>query len=200
MDGDTTRPRDATRWIETSRGVLSYAQLAPLLAERVLNLQQRLEIGRFADHPLDDALILRLHRDFCGDLVPTWAGRWRTVTVRVGRHEPPAPYLLPTLMRDYTDNLQARLAAKPSDLDLLPEHLAYAEGRLLTIHPFQDFNGRLARLWLWEILRRLDLPPVDLVPTIPQETDTYLAALHAYDTGQTHPLITLWQERLTRLP
>lgn len=104
------------------------------------------------------------------------------------------------LMRDYADNLQARLAAKNSDLDLLPEHLAYAEGRLLTIHPFQDFNGRLARLWLWEILRRLDLPPVDLVPTTPQETDTYLAALHAYDIGQTHLLITLWQERLTRLP
>lgn len=200
MDGDTTRPRDATRWIETSRGILSYTELAPLLAERVLNLQQRLESGMFTDHPLNNALILRLHGDFCGDLVPTWSGRWRAVAVSVGRHEPPAPHLVPILMRDYADNLQARLTAKPTDLDLLPEHLAYAEGRLLTIHPFQDFNGRLARLWLWELLRRLDLPPVDLVPTTPQGTDTYLAALHAYDMGRTRPLTAIWKERLTQLP
>lgn len=48
MAGETTRPRDATRWIETSRGIITYAQLAPLLAERVLGVQQRLEAGAYA--------------------------------------------------------------------------------------------------------------------------------------------------------
>jgi len=32
MADSTTPPGTATRWIETSRGILTYAQLAPLLA------------------------------------------------------------------------------------------------------------------------------------------------------------------------
>jgi hypothetical protein len=47
MADQTTRPDAATRWIETSRGVLSYAQLAPLLAERVLRVQQGIEAEIF---------------------------------------------------------------------------------------------------------------------------------------------------------
>lgn len=195
MAGETTRPHDATRWIETSRGVLSYAQLAPLLAERVLGVQQRLEAEAYADLPLDDELVRRLHGDFCGDLVPDWAGRWRMIEVRVGPHQPPAPHLVPQLMRDYAGNLRARLAAPP-DPGLTPEHLAYAEGRLLTIHPFRDFNGRLVRLWLWEILRRLGLPPVELAPARPADIESYLTALRACDTGNLGPLTALWQDRL----
>ncbi len=195
MAGETTRPRDATRWIETSRGILSYTQLAPLLAERVLRVQQRLEAETYADLPLDDELIRRLHGNFCGDLVPDWGGRWRSIEVQVGSHQPPAPHLVPQLMRDYAGNLQARLA-DPPDPDLMPEHPAYAEGRLLTIHPFRDFNGRLARLWLWEILRRLGLPPVELAPARPPDIESYLTALRACDAGNLRPLSILWLDRL----
>lgn len=197
MAGETTRPHDATRWIETSRGVLSYAQLAPLLAERVLGVQQRLEAEAYAGFPLDDELIRRLHGDFCGDLVPGWAGRWRAIEVQVGAHQPPAPHLVPQLMRRYALDLRARLV-DPINPDLLPEHLSFAEGRLLNIHPFQDFNGRLVRLWLWETLRRLALPPVDLVPAEPAAIATYLSALRAGDAGNLQPLSALWRERLAR--
>ena len=37
-----------TRWIETSRGILSYSQLALLLAERVLRVQEQIESGAYA--------------------------------------------------------------------------------------------------------------------------------------------------------
>ena len=36
MAEDSTSPPHATSFIETTRGVLSYSQLAPLLAERAL--------------------------------------------------------------------------------------------------------------------------------------------------------------------
>lgn len=127
--------------------------------------------------------------------MPEWSGRWRTIEVRVGIHCPPPAHLLPQLMRDYTDNLQARLAG-PGDLDLILEHLAYAEGRLLSIHPFRDFNGRLVRLWLWETLRRLRLPPVELAPMQPAATATYLEALRACDAGDYRPLAGIWGHRL----
>ena len=198
MAGDATRPYDATRWIETSRGLLSYAELAPLLAERVLRVQQKLEGAAYANAEFDENLLRQLHADFCGDLVRDWAGRWRAIAVRVGSREPPPPHLVAEHMRNYAGDLQAQLSG-PLDLTLLPEHLAFAEERLLTIHPFQDFNGRLARLWLWEILRRLELPPVDLVPPRgTRDAEKYLAALGACDAGNLHPLTAIWQERLSR--
>ena len=39
MAGETTPPGGATRFIQTTRGLLSYSQLAPLLAERVLRVE-----------------------------------------------------------------------------------------------------------------------------------------------------------------
>ena len=194
---DSTAPGGAaTRWLETSRGLLSYAQLAPLLAERVLRVQQRIEAGVFEGAPLDEELLRQMHGEFSGDLVPEWSGRRRTIAVRVGAHEPPAPHEVPLRMRDYVLDLAVRLDASTQSEDLV-RTLAFAEGRLLTIHPFADFNGRVTRLWLWELLRRLRLPPVDLVPSAAGTAD-YLAALRAADACDFRPLTTIWTERLAQ--
>ena len=196
---DETPSAHSTRWLETSRGILRYSELAPLLAERVLRIQERIEAGDYAAAPLDDTLIRTLHRDFCGDLVPEWAGQWRTITVQVGSHEPPAPHLVSLQMREYSLDLQARLA-EPIQFESWPDPLAFAEARLLTVHPFADFNGRLVRLWLWEILRRLKLPPVQLAPRDKAETEIYLSALRAGDQKNFQPLARLWMQRLATPP
>jgi CRISPR-associated endonuclease/helicase Cas3 len=143
---------------------------------------------------LDGDFICQLHAAIAGDLVPDWAGRWRTLAVQVGGHEPPAPHEIPVLMRVYADDLTARLAHLTDDL--LLETLAFAEGRLLSIHPFRDFNGRVTRLFLRELLRRLDLPPVDLVPTTTLDEPLYFAALRAGDALNWQPLATIWRSRL----
>ena len=196
---DETPSAHSTRWLETSRGILRYSELAPLLAERVLRIQERIESEHYAAASLDENLIRTLHRDFCGDLVPDWAGQWRTIAVQVGSHEPPPPHLVPLQMREYGLDLQARLEG-PVQYELLPDTLAFAESRLLTIHPFADFNGRLVRLWLWELLRRLKLPPVRLVPRLKVETEIYLAALRAGDQKNYQPLAEIWMLRLAAMP
>ena len=89
MAGDSTQPPHATRFIETTRGVLSYSQLATLLAERVLKVQEDIEDRALAERPLDESLLLEIHRAICGDLTPDWAGRFRDSDVRVGEHHPP---------------------------------------------------------------------------------------------------------------
>ena len=165
----------------------------------MLRIQERIEAGDYASAPLDENLICTLHHNFCGDLVPEWAGHWRSMAVQVGQHEPPAPHLVPLQMREYSLDLQARLA-EPIQFESLPDTLAFAEGRLLTVHPFADFNGRLVRLWLWEILRRLKLPPVQLVPRDKAETEIYLAALRAGDQKNFEPLAQLWMQRLSTPP
>ena len=100
MAPDTTPPGGATRYLQTSRGLLSYSQLAPLLAVEVLRIEREIASGTFAAQALSPELILDLRRQIGGGLCPDWAGRWRDAEVRVGEHHPPPPYRVPMLMRD----------------------------------------------------------------------------------------------------
>lgn len=189
--GSGTRPPDATRYLETRLGILSYTELAPHLARRVLAIEEDIERGVFADCALDDALVLDLHSRICADLVPQFVG-WRRIDVVVGTHEPPHPHEVPLLMREWARDLDARVAAHD---DRLLETLAFAEGRLLTIHPFADFNGRVARVFLRELARRLELPTVALVPSDEAATQQYLVALRAADRRDWAPLAAIWRAR-----
>lgn len=196
-DHRDTRPDRATRFLETTQGTLSYTELAPLLAERVTVAEAGLYAGVFQDWPLDETLAGELHRRICGDLVPEWAGKWRDIAVRVGRLEPPPPFQLPMLMRDYGLDLQARWPEALGDnVERLLEFLAFAEGRFLTVHPFRDFNGRTVRLFLTELLRRLDLPRVTLAPESEKERQRYFTALEAADQHDWQPLMAVWNDRL----
>lgn len=196
-DSRGTRPEHATRFLETTHGVLSYTELAPLLADRVAVVEQGITEGGYAAHPLDEWFLLDLHQGICGDLVPEWAGKWRDIEVRVGHLEPPPPFQLPMLMRDYGLDLQARWAVAAAELsELTLEFLAFAEGRFLTIHPFRDFNGRTIRLFLSELLQRLDLPEVELAPEDDAARALYFTALKAADQQDWQPLVEVWRARL----
>ncbi len=197
--GATRSPADATRIFDTAQGRLNYAELAERLAAPLLAIDVRQRRGEYADSPLDEDLLLRLHAELCGALFPEHAGRYRQKLVQVGVHEPPPPSLVAQRMRDYIGNLNERLQHLSGDADdLLLEFLAYAEGELLSIHPFLDLNGRMSRLWLTEILRRLQLPPVDVVPPGDEFRNRYLAALSACDRRDWAPLMGLWRERLSQ--
>lgn len=189
--------RGGARYAETRLGVLTYFELAPHLAGNVLALEERVEDGEFSRCPLDDALLLRFHDSICGDLVPQLSG-WRRVNLAIGDHEPPKFFRVPVLVREYGRDLEFRLSAGGGVDETLLEALAFAEGRLLFIHPFADFNGRVTRVWLRECLRRLDLPPVQLAPMEEPRRGDYLAALRAADRSDWRPLMEIWRERFER--
>ena len=193
-----TWPDRATRHIQTTQGILSYVELAPLLAERVIRLEASLYAGAFDDQNLGSELVLDLHKNLCADLTPDWAGRWRNVGVTVGNLNPPPPHELPGLMHEYGLDLQARWVGVAEALsELTLEFLAFAEGRFLSIHPFFDFNGRTIRIFLLELLRRLDLPRVELAPQTEVGRLEYFKALEAADRRDWHPLIAIWKDRFT---
>jgi hypothetical protein len=52
-------------------------------------------------------------------------------------------------------------------------------------------------LFLSELLRRLDLPEVNLAPEAEAERLAYFAALEAADALDWQPLVTIWNERLS---
>ena len=145
--------------------------------------------------------ICELHKDAFEGLFPSWAGRYRDRNVKVGDYEPPPYYEVPVLMRSYCDDLEFRLSslkAVPPVPAMLIEAFAFAEGRLLSIHPFRDFNGRVTRMLLFSLLCRFDLPPVSLVPDEMDtaETDEYLNALTEADRMNWQPLMAIWRKRL----
>jgi hypothetical protein len=53
----------------------------------------------------------------------------------------------------------------------------------------------VTRLFLQELLRRLELPPVDLVPPDAASEGPYRAALRAGDALDWRPLMAVWQQR-----
>jgi len=198
--GSRTRaPHSATRYLDTTQGVLSYAQLAPHLARRVEALQHAIGEGELDTQGLSEALFLDLHRRLCGDLTPDFAGRWRATDVVVGSHEPPPAFQVAQQMREYVRDLAARLAHLPEQPDdLWLEALAFAEGNLLSIHPFTDFNGRVTRVFIDWLTRRLKMPDVDPTPDEGEATERYLAALRAGDRRHWQPLMDIWRERLEK--
>ncbi len=194
--GGTCPPSHATRYLETSKGRLSYSDLAPLLATEVALVERAIELGAYDDRPLDEFLLLDLHSHFCRPLVPNWVG-WRKVDVVIGHHEAPPFFRVPELMRSYALDLAERDRHLSDSGDALIEFLAFAEGRLLSIHPFTDFNGRATRLFLRMILRRKELPAIDLVPSS-SEVQNYLSALDAADHSNWKPLGDIWRVRLAQ--
>lgn len=176
---------------------MSYAELAPHLAQRIGVLQNAVDDGAFDARELTEHLLLDFHRAICGDLTPAFAGRWRSTDVRVGDHEPPPAHQVASLMREFVRDLAARLEHLPQPPDALwLEALAFAEGRLLSIHPFADFNGRVARVFSGWLARRLALPEIELTPEAGEATDRYLAALRAADRRKWQPLMEIWRERI----
>ena len=196
--GTTRSAHSATRYVETSVGILSYRELAPLLAERVADTELAISNRAFAELPVHD-LLLELHQRICSDLTPNMAGRWRRRNVRVGEHRAPPYWQVPMLMRDYAADLETRLETLDDDPgERLIEDLVFAEGRLLHVHPFEDFNGRVSRLFLIELLYRLDLPVVDPATASSEETRRYFAALQSYDRHDPRPLAAIWRHRFAQ--
>jgi len=145
-------------------------------------------------------LALDFHREIAFALVPDWAGKWRLNQVVVGTHTPPPSHEVPILMRQYADDISARLAHVSESENHLLEMLAYAEGRFLSIHPFSDFNGRVVRLLLRELMFRLKLPPAKLLPVTDSEEELiYLKALRAADRLDWTALVDVWKRRFERV-
>ena len=107
---------------------------------------------------------------------PDSAGRYATtgrfVSTDTGRHAFPSPAEIPALMGDFADWLGSAPAT--------PETAFGAHRRLVDIHPFNDGNGRSARLLMSLVLIRGGYPPVAVRP---QDRLAYLHALQQAQAG-----------------
>ena len=127
-------------------------------------------------------VVLRSHPEIAG----SYADQGRYVLTDTGRHVFPSPAELPALMGDFA----AWLRGAPDT----PETAFAAHRRLVEIHPFNDGNGRTARLLMNLLLIRAGYVPVAVRP---EDRKGYLDALeHASLTEDAGPFQILMHERL----
>jgi Fic family protein len=162
-------------------------------------VDELIEAHSQADRPfrLRPSLLLSLHR-VALDGISSYAGNFRPAGVDIGgsRPEPPGAHLVPELVEDMCDYVNAN-PDKPAI------HLsAFTLWRLNWIHPFVDGNGRTARALSYFILcARLGyrLPGVKTIPElIAAHKKPYYAALEAADEAARDGKIDVSEmERLT---
>jgi Fic family protein len=95
--------------------------------------------------------LFELHRILAGEVMDQGeAGRYRSISVRVGGHLPPPPGDVSGLMFELLDWWNTRAASLSPVLSSAILHYRFED-----IHPFADGNGRTGRaLALWELYRR----------------------------------------------
>jgi Fic family protein len=140
--------------------------------------------------PLSEGDVRNLHALIVKRSRPDIAGRYadlsRFVRTETGRHVFPSPAEIPPLMGDFA----AWLRAAPDT----PETAFTAHRRLVEIHPFNDGNGRTARILMNLILIRAGYPPVAVRP---EDRPEYVRALQQAQAGEgTERLDTLLYTRL----
>jgi Fic family protein len=110
--------------------------------------------------PVTESDLRNLHRLVTQRSAPELAGRYadapRYVRTETGRHSFPSPPEVPALMADFS----RWIATSPNT----PETAFEAHKRLVNIHPFNDGNGRTARLLMNLILLRAGYPPIAVRP------------------------------------
>lgn len=127
--------------------------------------------------PLTGSDVRNLHRLVMQRSAPEIAGQYadlpRFVRTETGRHSFPSPAEVPALMGD----LANWLAPEPNT----PDTAFTAHRRLIDLHPFNDGNGRTARLLMNLVLIRGGYPPVAVRP---EDRLEYIRSLQQEQSGQ----------------
>jgi Fic family protein len=132
---------------------------------------------RQSNAPLTELDVRNLHRLVMLRSAPEIAGRYadqgRSVLTDAGPHTFPSPAEVPALMGEF-----AKWLGTAPDT---PDSAFTAHRQLVGIHPFNDGNGRTARLLMNLILIRGGYPPVAVRP---QDRAAYLSVLQQEQAGR----------------
>jgi Fic family protein len=133
------------------------------------------------DDPIHQREIRELHTLVCKRADGEIAGRYRTINVMAAGsgHRCPEAILIPKLMTEFDQWLNASTDLHPVDF------AAEAHYRLVTIHPFTDGNGRLARLLMNLLLIQTGYP---LAIIRVEDRLPYIDSIMAWRAGDDAPL------------
>ena len=142
--------------------------------------------------PVSEMLIRSLHRLVVRETEVDSAGSYRKGSVRItgSTHVPPEGFEIPRLMREFAAWLRAnKRSLHPVVFSALAHH------RLAQIHPFEDGNGRTARLLMNLLLMKQGYP---LVIILKNDRAKYYRALDLADRGTPSTFVRLIAQAVER--
>lgn len=183
----TTKPKGATSLKETAFGILPRSKIIPLEAEGIKKALQYIIRLSEKKAKITPDIIQDIHKEAFSFIFPDWAGKFRTIDVTVGEYEPPHYSKIAVLVKNLCDDLEERLKHIPSLEDeeqFLAEVislLAWFQHRFVWIHPFKDYNGRVARLITNLLVLNFGLPALEIKAESGADRQRYIKSLKAAD-------------------
>lgn len=183
----STKPKSATSYRKTAFGILPRSKLVELEKEGVKKAQQYILKLSENKTKITPQLICDIHNEGFGFIFPDWAGKFRIVNVTVGEYEPPHYSKVPELIKNLCDDLKEKLKHIPSSqkeeqfLAQVISLLAWFQHRFVWIHPFNDYNGRLARLLTNLLALKLGLTILIIKAETGRDRERYIKAVKAAD-------------------
>lgn len=130
-----------------------------------------------------------LHKILLAHLKKPWVGKYRTTQVSVAGWTCPHHKMVPELMKDWKEALEYILQTYKGCSEFDREEAVWKlHNWLLCIHPFQDGNGRVARLFMAYAAVRLGLDPVVFIVK-PQMKQLYYAMIRGWQNDVFEPHI-----------
>ncbi|MBU1085393.1 Fic family protein [Patescibacteria group bacterium] len=190
MKQTSTKPKGATSYKETKFGIIPRSRLLKMEikgTKKGLNFIFKL-VNKDKSIEITPELICQLHQKAFGWIFPKWEGKYRKIQVTVSGKEAPSFYLVPEMMMNLCEDLKTRLRhlpkrAEKSFIIEAVKLLAWFQHKFVFIHPFQDYNGRMARMLTILLLLKLKLPPTEI--KVEKKTDRYryIKAMQKADAG-----------------
>ncbi len=185
-----TKPKGTTSYKETALGILPRLRLVKLELEGTKKGLEYIHylVAKGSVSTVTPGLICTLHKVSFGWIFPKWAGKYRTIGVTFSGKEAIAYYKIAQLIQNHCNDLEERLKHLPKTgeenfIIKVVELLAWFQHQFVFIHPFQDYNGRAARMLTTFILLQLNLPPIELKAEAIADRKRYLRAMQKADEG-----------------
>lgn len=195
MKKSSTKPKGSTSYKQTAFGIVPREKL---LALEIEGTQKGIEfVAQNYQSEITPEIILTIHKIAFGWIFPDWAGKFRTIRVEYSGKEAPLPHLLPQLLTNLCADLTERLKhLDHENMKSVVELIAWFQHRFVQIHPFQDYNGRLARMMTIFILLKMGLPPIEIKADTGSDRQKYLDAMYGADEGDYSKLELLIESAL----
>ncbi len=186
----STKPKSATSYKETAFGIIPRVKLLKLELEgtkKGLDFIHR-QVSGEKTIKITPEFICKLHEVSFGWIFPKWAGKFRSIQVTISGKEVPSYFKIPELVVNLCKDLEERLKHLPNyqtDKYILEvvKLLAWFQHKFVFIHPFQDYNGRTARMLTILLLLILNLPPVEIKAEKGSDRKLYITAMQKGDKG-----------------
>ena len=183
----STKPKGTTSYKETAFGILPRSRVVRLENKGVAEALKYILRLNSKKAQITPKAICDIHKTGFGFIFPDWAGEFRTIDVTVGDFEPPHYSKIAELVKNLCDDLDERLKHVPLSSDeenFLSEVislLSWFQHQFVWIHPFKDYNGRVARLTTVLLALNLGLPALELEAETGKDRENYINAMKTAD-------------------